>query len=182
MVLSLFFFNCQIKKNTNYNYAGYSGIRQIESDLKKALKDKKTAIYNYPNLGTSFFLKKGKINGVFEIIINNDTIYYCNFKNNKPCGYYVFKTIHPKNINYYNRILPLKPNIDFGFGSGFFNSQHEKDGFWRENNQPCEQEGIYIKGKKEGIWKENCFNDIGGYTIYKNVTYKNDTIVSSTEK
>ncbi|KMQ58540.1 hypothetical protein ACM39_18580 [Chryseobacterium sp. FH2] len=156
------------------------GTRTIEWDLKKNLKEKKTGIYLYPNLGTKFSLKKGKFNGTFQIIDidKNDTIFYCNYVDNLPIGRYVKNFYHRYKYRHF-RTLPLKPNIDFGDGKGFFNNQHQKEGIWIEDFGNCTKKGGYEKGKKEGVWEENCYSDTGGDDTKKIFIYKNDSIVNT---
>jgi hypothetical protein len=154
------------------------GTRAIEWDLRKNIREKKTGIYIYPNLGTKFSLKKGKFNGTFQIIDidKNDTIFYCNYIDNLPIGRYV-KNFYYRYIYRHYRTLPLKPKIDYEDGKGFFNNQHQKEGVWVENFGDCVKKGTYKKNKKEGIWEENCFEDVGGYYTEKILIYKNDSIV-----
>lgn len=155
------------------------GTRVIEQDLIKNIREKKTGIYIYPYLGTKISLKKGKFNDVFQIIENKDTVFYCNYVNNFPVGRYVRQYKNDRYRYKHRRTLPLKPEIDYKEGMGFFNQKHQKEGIWIEDNYRCTEEGRYVAGRKEGVWKENCFNDVGGYTIYKNVVYKNDSIINS---
>lgn len=155
------------------------GTRAIEWDLIKNIREKKTGIYIYPYLGTTISLKKGKINGVFQIIENKDTIFYCNYVNNFPVGRYVKQYKNNRQRYKHGRTLPLKFKIDYEEGLGYFNQKHQKEGFWIEDNPGCIREGRYVAGRKEGVWKENCFKDVGGYTIYKNIVYKNDSIIKS---
>jgi hypothetical protein len=152
------------------------GTRTIELDLKKLIEEKRTGIYIYPNLGTTISLKKGKFNGVFQIIDKKDTIFYCNYIDNLPVGQYI-KNFHHQYIYRHYRTLPLKPKIDFNNGKGFFNNQHQKEGFWLEYDRNCTGKGTYQKGKKEGIWEEKCFEDVGGNYTTKILTYKNDSLL-----
>ncbi len=157
------------------------GTQVIEWELRKNIKEKRTGIYIYPNLGTKFSLKKGKFNGTFQIIDKTDkidTVFYCNYIDNLPIGQYI-KKFHYRYIYRHYRTLPLKPKIDYGDGSGFFNNKHQKEGFWIEYFGNCTQKGNYREGKKEGTWKENCFEDTEGYYIEKQNIYKNDSIVST---
>lgn len=168
--------SCQLKRNINYDYIGYSGIRQLEWDLRIAIREKQTGIYTYPNLGTKFSLKEGKFMGVFQVIFEKDTLFYCNYIDNLPKGRYI-KHFYFRNNYSHSRILPLEPNIDFGDGKGFFDYSHQKKGIWIENHGNCIEKGIYKQNKKEGVWEEDCFSDTGSNNTKRKLFYRNDSLI-----
>jgi hypothetical protein len=65
----------------------------------------------------------------------------------------------------------LKPKLDFeGNGNGFLNTNHQKEGLWKEN----EDNGYYKNGLKNGYWEERYTNDISNEISYvKKGYYKN---------
>ena len=72
-------------------YDKFLNVLKIQENVDNKIKKKETGIFSYPKFGFSFSLKKGKFNGPFKIITqNNDTILYINFVNDKINGYYQF--------------------------------------------------------------------------------------------
>lgn len=168
ILICIFLYSCEVKTFINNATSKNDGTRTIENELRKNIKNKKTGIYIYPDLGTKISLKKGKINGVFQIIYKKDTLFYCKYIDDLPTGLYIKNFYYPQNYIHF-RTLPLKPKIDYGDGSGFFNSQHKKEGFWKEKDQ----EGYYKNGVKQGYWEEYFTNDIeDGVSYIKKGYYK----------
>lgn len=175
-IIFLLLNSCKTKTFVNEKFNSQNdGTRQIESELKKNMLEKKTGIFIYPKLGTKISLKQGQLNGIFEIIDGKDTLYYCNFINNKPIGMYM-KNFNYQYINRHYRTLPLTPNIDFGDGVGFFNNQNQKEGAWTEYNGNCTEKGSYKNGKKEGLWNSECFDDSTRKYDKKKILYHDDNI------
>jgi hypothetical protein len=56
-------------------------------------------------------------------------------------------------------------------GEGIFNTNHRKEGHWKEFSGICFKEGNYINGLKNDLWKEDCFNDAGAYECKKKGNY-----------
>lgn len=133
-------YNCTVKTYVNEDirigYKGGSLASKIESEIKKNIIYKKSGKYVYPNMGIEYTLKRGKFNGPFIIIdkidtINsNDTIFYCTYKNNLPIGRYFKKRLEYNKDIFYFKTIPVKPKLNYGVGSGYFNRNHQKDGIW----------------------------------------------------
>lgn len=143
-------------------------VLKIQENVDNKIKKKETGIFSYPKFGFSFSLKKGKFNGPFKIITqNNDTILYINFVNDKINGYYQFIDYRQKIMYPYNFIFTTKYNkfIKF-YGKGYVSSEEKKEGYWIE---PLGR-GSYISGKKEGYWEEW---DIEGYILKKGMYVNN---------
>ena len=112
-------------------------------------------------------------NGEMKVMDEKDTLYYCVYLNNKPVGKYI-NIIYQEKGSMYLRVLPVKPKIDVGYGRGTFNTEHQKEGIWKDDFGS----GNYIKGLKNGYWIDYYFNDVGATTIKTKTVYKNDTVVS----
>jgi len=132
VLILVIFQSCTIKTIVN-EIPLSGGTWVIESDIRKNRTDGKTGTYIYPNLKTQYTMKRGKFNGVFEILgEKNDTLFYCTYQNNLPVGRYVFKEMGNNDKLFNNRSIPVKPKLEYGFGFGFFNNEHKKDGVWNE--------------------------------------------------
>ena len=165
--------SCKPKVYINEKYS-YDDIRKLQRELPNYFREKRTGKFLYPKLGTTINLKKGLYNGEMSIICNKDTLFYCEYLNNKPIGKYIHKMSYVGLDTYYREILPLKPKIDVGFGDGMFNEEHQKEGFWNDDFGS----GNYIRGLKDGEWIDYYFNDVGAVTTKTKTVYKNDTVVS----
>lgn len=129
-VITLLVFTSCTSKTIVRDAPMLNGTWFIERDIQKNISTKKTGTFQYPNLGTEYKLRKGKFNGVFKIIVNNnDTVFYCNFDNNLPVGKYILKSLndYPR----HHRTIPRHPNLYYGIGEGTFNKEHKKEGLWK---------------------------------------------------
>lgn len=116
----------------------------IEKDIKSNIIHKNTGTYVYPNLKTHYTLKNGKFNGPFQIMgEKNDTLFYCTYKNNLPVGKYILKEPDNNDKIFHNRSIPVKPKLEYGYGTGFFNRNHNKEGIWIEGGETV----MYNNGK-----------------------------------
>ena len=179
IVIILFFLclSCNKKVIINDNIQQiYYGTRIIEYELKKNMTEKKSGTYIYPKLGTKISLKKGKLYGVFQIIENKDTLYFCNFINNQPVGKYI-KKFNTQTAHRHFRTLPLKPNIDYGEGYGTFTLDHNKNGLWFEFYGNCTNQGVYQNNAKEGIWIEECYDETGEKKSIKEKKYSKNLLI-----
>lgn len=124
--------SCNIKTVVN-DIPLLEGTWVIEKDIKRNIINKETGTYTYPNLKTRYTLKKGKFNGPFQIIgEKNDTLFYCTYKDNLPVGEYILKEPDSNDKIFHRRSIPVKPKLEYGYGCGFFNQNHKKDGVWSE--------------------------------------------------
>lgn len=134
-IFSLILFLILVNCNPNViisNIPMDNGTWKIERDMKENLVYERTGTFVYPNLGTEYTLRKGKFNGVFKIFNKKDTLFYCVYIDNLPIGRYV-KNIGDNQKRKHYRTIPVKPHLDYGEGSGFFNKNHLKDGTWNED-------------------------------------------------
>ncbi len=171
--LLAFLTSCKPKVYVNEKYS-YDDIRKLQRELPNYFREKRTGKYIYTKLGTTINLKKGMYNGEMSIISNKDTLFYCEYLNNKPIGKYIHKMSYAGLDRYYREILPLKPKIDVDFGGGMFNAEHQKEGLWFNH----EGSGSYIKGLKNGEWVDIEYSDTSSIITKTTTVYRNDTIVS----
>ncbi|MCX8530827.1 hypothetical protein [Chryseobacterium luquanense] len=109
------------------------GTWTVESDIKNNISSKKTGTFQYPNLGMEYNLRNGKFTGVFKIIAkNNDTLFYANYENNLPIGKYISKRLDYNEQVFHHRTIPVNSKLNYGVGTGNFNENHTKEGFWNE--------------------------------------------------
>lgn len=179
IIILFFFISCKSYHVENRYEDNRDGINYITKDFQYLKIGKKSGIYIYPKLNFMYTLKKGKLDGEMSFIKQKDTLYFCHYDNNKPVGKYINRLYLEKNSTY-RLIMTMNPAIIID-GEGVFNTNHSKEGYWKEFNGICFKEGNYANGLKNGLWKEDCFNDAGAYENKKNVIYKNDSIVSFIE-
>lgn len=168
----IFLLSCSCKNKIFINEN--NNVYYIEAEIRKNIIKKKTGVYIYPKKGMRFSVKNGTFNGIFEIIKDKqDTIFFCKFENGYPIGRYIyhFKTANDKYMYY--RIIPIEFK-DYEKGKGYFNKEHNKDGVWEEFKGNEYKKGIYLNGMKEGVWKEEYFNDEAATEYSKKGIYIND--------
>lgn len=141
-------YGCTVKTYVNEDirigYKGGSLASKIESEIKKNIIYKRSGKFVYPNMDIEYTLKRGKFNGPFIIMDVNDTIFYCIYKNNLPIGRYIRKRLEYNKDIFYFKTIPVKPKLNYGIGSGFFNQNNKKDGIWDEDGIKI----IYKNGEK----------------------------------
>lgn len=179
IVILLLFISCKSQQIENRYDDNQDGINYLTKDFQYFKTGQKSGIYTYPKLNFRYSLKKGKLDGEMSLIKHKDTLYFCCYDKNKPIGKYINK-LYLEKYTTYRLIMTMNPAIIID-GEGVFNANHEKEGFWQQFDGICSKKGNYIKGMKNGLWEEDCFNDGGAYQSKKDVMYKNDSIVGLIE-
>lgn len=160
--------SCKSRHVENRYEDNRDGINGITRDFQYFKKGKKSGVYIYTKLNFRYTLKKGKLNGEMSLIKQKDTLYFCYYNKNKPIGKYINKLYLEKNT-IYRLIMTMSPAIIID-GEGIFNTNHQKEGHWQEN----ENNGYYKNGLKNGYWEERYTNDIANEISYvKKGYYKN---------
>lgn len=179
LVALLLFVSCTAKITDSRCENNYLCREAVSREIAGARIKKLTGSFYYPKLGFSIGFKYGSLNGIMSIITEEDTIYFCRYKNDKPQGIFINKIGFSENRQY-APLIHVQSAVQIR-GSGSFDKNGKKQGKWNEFIGTCNNIGVFVDGKKTGKWFEDCFNDNGVYTSKRIVNYEKDSIINSHE-